>query len=89
MHFRRLVLLALLLCCMAHGADRPGDLPHFNFYKMKVGEGLVSLVVPPNTTDQQLEVLLRFIRDRVQQGKFAELVACRSEFVTAYAAGGV
>lgn len=61
----------VLSCLMMAGQD--GYAPHFSFYKMKTGEGIVSLVVRPDTTDRQLEVLLRFIRDKVQQGKFVEL----------------
>jgi hypothetical protein len=47
--------------------------PEFRFFKMKTGEGLASLVVPPATTTAQLEALLRHIRSKVQKGKFAEL----------------
>ena len=34
---------------------------------------MISLVVPPDTTDRQLEILLRFIRDEIRRGKFVEL----------------
>jgi len=47
--------------------------PDFKFFKMKAGEGLVSLVVPPATTEAQIEILLRHIRSKVQQRKFADL----------------
>jgi len=47
--------------------------PRFQFFKMKKGEGLVSLVVPARTTDKELTSLLRFIQSQVQSGKFSEL----------------
>lgn len=47
--------------------------PAFRFYKMKAGEGIVSLVVARSTTDKQLESLIWFIRTKVQQGKFSDL----------------
>lgn len=73
MRFRCLVLGIIFLSSITHAADKHSDLPRFTFYKMKTGEGIVSLVVPQNTTDGQLETLLRFMRDKVQQGKFADL----------------
>jgi hypothetical protein len=47
--------------------------PNFKFFKMKVGGGLVSLVVPPDTSEKELIRLVKFIRSKVQHGKFSEL----------------
>jgi hypothetical protein len=47
--------------------------PPFKIYKMRTGEGLVSIVVPPTTSDKQLVILLGFIRLRVQEGKFTQI----------------
>ena len=47
--------------------------PNFKFFKMKVGEGLVSLVVSPDTSEKELIRLVEFVRLKVQQGRFAEL----------------
>jgi hypothetical protein len=71
-HGRWLVIGVILLSCLTV-ATQEGKVPHFAFYKMKSGEGIVSLVVPRDTTDRQLELLLRLIRDKVQQGRFAEI----------------
>jgi hypothetical protein len=73
MRFRYLFLGIIFLSCITHAVDKPSNLPRFTFHKMKTGEGIVSLVVPQNTTDGQLDTLLRFIRDKVQQRKFADL----------------
>ena len=61
------------LAQVAHATQKYGDIPLFRFYKMKTGQGIVSVVVPPTTTDGQLEGFLRFIRDKVQQGRFSDL----------------
>jgi hypothetical protein len=37
---------------------------------MKMGEGIVSVVVPTKTTDDQLRQLILYIRDRVRAGQF-------------------
>jgi hypothetical protein len=70
--FGRQLLLAsllLLLCCRIDAQS----IPSFHFFKMKTGEGLVSLVVPRTTTADQLKALLRYIQSRIQQGKFSDL----------------
>ena len=73
MPFRALILASVFLAGVAEPAEKYPNLPRFSFYRMKTGEGIVSLVVPPSTTDRQLETLPRFIRDKVQQGRFADL----------------
>ena len=73
MRSRIILLVIIFTSCMMHAADNASNIPHFTFYKMKTGEGLVSLVVAPSTTDKQLEALIHFIKDKVQQGRFADL----------------
>jgi hypothetical protein len=64
--------LGAILLCRPHPVRAQAP-PAFKCFKMKTGEGLVSLVVPPATTDAQMETLLRHIRSKVQQGKFVDL----------------
>ena len=63
----------MLFAQVAHATQKYSDVPHFSFYKMKTGGGIVSVVAPPTTTDGQLEALLRFIRDEIQQRRFSDL----------------
>jgi hypothetical protein len=71
-NFARSLFLALLLllpsCRLA-----AQSIPSFRFFKMKTGEGLVSLVVPPATTADQLKALVRYIQSKIQQGKYSDL----------------
>ena len=53
MPFRGFLIGVIILSCSA-ASGKDSDAPHFAFYKMKTGEGMVSLVVAPNTTDRQL-----------------------------------
>ena len=73
MRFRSLMIGVLALSCAAHVMAKSGPLPHLTFYKMRTSDGIVSLVVSANTTDQQLESLLSFIRGKVQHRKFVDL----------------
>ena len=66
-------ILCVLLSASILGTSAAQSRPRFRFFKMKKGEGLVSLVVPTNTTDKELSSLLNFIQSNVQNGKFAEL----------------
>ncbi len=47
--------------------------PSFHLYRMKVGQGLVSVVVPPKTTDDELKKLLWHFREKVRTGKFKDI----------------
>lgn len=72
----RLLILACFVgvCVLAFLSTVHSEtVPNFKFFKMRVGEGLVSLVVPPDTSEKELIRLLEFIRSKVQQGKFSEL----------------
>jgi hypothetical protein len=73
MLFRFPVVVCMLAFGFAAAAQESANLPQFSFYKMRTGEGLVSLVVPPSVTDKKLEALVLFIRRKVQEGKFADL----------------
>jgi len=68
---RQLCLASLLLLALYRVAAQ--SVPSFHFFKMKTGEGLVSLVVAPATTDDQLGALLRYIKSKIQQGKYLDL----------------
>jgi hypothetical protein len=70
---QRQILCVLLSVSILIGSSAGQSHPRFQFFKMKKGEGLVSLVVPASTTDKELTSLLRFIQSKVQSGRFAEL----------------
>ena len=68
-----LIILVTFSRGLASGQSQSKGVPTFKFFRMRTGEGLVSLVVPVSTTDEQLVSLLQFIRAQVQNGHFTEL----------------
>lgn len=70
--FARQLFLAFLFLFLSYRLAAQ-SIPSFRFFKMKTGEGLVSLVVPPATTADQLNALLRYIQSKIQQGKYLDL----------------
>jgi len=70
---QRSILFTSYAAILLIGASAAHNRPHFEFFKMKTGQGLISLVVPVTTTRGELISLLRFIQSRVQSGKFSEL----------------
>jgi hypothetical protein len=48
-------------------------LPSYYVYKMKTGEGIISVVVPPQTTDEELKRLVWYFREKVRAGRFREI----------------
>ena len=75
MRIRLLIFVCFVGVCVLvfQSTVHSETVPKFKFFKMKAGEGLVSLVVPPDTSEKELIALLEFIRSKVQQGKFSEL----------------
>lgn len=75
-----LALLLTLVGIFSEAQDRPTvqtgpkaavtTLPSFRLYRMTKEEGVFSVVVPPNTTDEQLKRLIWYFREKVGTGQF-------------------
>jgi hypothetical protein len=77
-----LVLFGILVGSSLAMPQKPGGtsatgvttkLPSYYVYKMKMGEGIISVVVPPQTTDEQLKRLVWYFREKIRAGRFSEI----------------
>lgn len=70
---RHTLLLAVLAAAWFAYAQPSDSHPQYRVYRNRAGEGVVSVVVPVGTTDQQLKNLLWFFRKNVRSGNFKAL----------------